>query len=103
MPEIRAKARRLKATLLLDLAPFAALKIAELVGARTALVIEVGDRKVRADIATKSLRKACVTLAEHGPEATVLVLQGELVGDRIDGAGLVAQVRVARAETEAVQ
>ena len=43
MPEIRATARRLKATLLLDLAPFAALKIAELVGARTALVIEVGD------------------------------------------------------------
>ena len=56
MPEIRAAARKLKVTTVLDPAPFAALKIAELVGARTQLVIDVGGRKLHADLNTKSLR-----------------------------------------------
>lgn len=96
MPEIRAAARKLKVTTVLDPAPFAALKIAELVGARTQLVIDVGGRKLHADLNTKSLRKACVTLAEHGQDVA-LVLQGVLVGDRLDEAGLEAPVKVKEA------
>jgi hypothetical protein len=93
MSEICAAARKLKATLVLDAQPFASLKIAELVGARTMLVIEVGGRYLRADLNTKSLRRALVTLAEHG-DATTLVLQGVLTAsDTLDEAGLSAQVR----------
>lgn len=95
--EIRTSARKLKCTLLLDPAPIAALKIADLVGARTVLSVEVAGRHLTADLNTKSLRKACVALAEHG-DATTLLLQGTLVGDRLDEAGLAAQVRAKASE-----
>jgi hypothetical protein len=93
MPEIRVAARRLKVSTALDPAPIAALRIVELTGSRTMLTIEVAGRKLRADIATKSLRKAYVTQAENGPDATILVLQGSLVGDRLEETGLSAQVK----------
>ena len=93
MPEIRTTARNLKASCALAPPPFAALKIAELTGARTPLSVAVGGRTIRADLNTKSLKRALVTLAEHGADSTVLVLQGVLVGDRLDEAGLSAQVR----------
>jgi L-2-hydroxyglutarate oxidase LhgO len=100
MSEIRTSARKLKATLVLDAQPLASLKIAELVGARTLLTIEVGGRHLKADLNTKSLRRALMTLAEHGPDAVTLVIQGVLTaGDRLDEAGLAAQVR---AKAEAV-
>lgn len=80
----------------------AAVKTAELTSARTKVVIHVSGRRLLADIATKSLRKACVTLAENGPEATMLVLQGVLTGgDSIDEAGLAATVKAKPAEVAA--
>jgi hypothetical protein len=40
-------------------------------------------------------------LAEHSLDDVALVIQGVLVGDRLEEAGLSAQVRVAQAETAA--
>ena len=53
MSEIRVSARMLKCTLLLDPAPLAALRIAELTAARTLLAVEVAGRRLKADLNTK--------------------------------------------------
>jgi hypothetical protein len=63
MTEIRTSTRKLKVTCVLDPAPIAALRIAELTAPRTVLTVEVGGRRLKADLNIKSLRKVCVTLA----------------------------------------
>jgi len=48
-----------------------------------------------ADIATKSLRRALAMIKEHGPDATVLLLQGVLgPDDQVLEAGLASQPKV---------
>jgi hypothetical protein len=57
-------------------------------------VIDVGDRKVSAQISAKSLKKALALIAEHGADKLAVILQGKLEeGDVIAEAGLVAQVK----------
>ena len=61
---------------------------------RTIITITVAGRTVSADLATKSIRKAHITLAEHGLNGVVCVLQGKLQGDNtLADAGLAAQVK----------
>jgi len=68
------------------------------------LRISLSDRKLTADIAAKSLRKAAVGDPRGGPRGIALILQGCLVeGDVI--AGLTAQpkaVKQAHAQDENV-
>ena len=81
--------------MLLDPAPFAAVTVPDGAPSRTDLAIAVGGRKVMANIATKGLRKALATVAEHGADGSVLLLQGVLsAGDVVDEAGLTAQPKV---------
>ena len=55
---------------------------------RVALRIRLPDRKISADIAAKSLRKAQTAIREAGAVAIAVVLQGSLVeGDMIAAAG----------------
>jgi hypothetical protein len=56
------------------------------------LRIRLPDRKLSADIAAKSLRKAQAAIRDAGADAIALVLRGCLVeGDVIAEAGLCAQ------------
>jgi hypothetical protein len=77
------------------LPPFMAQKaISDGAPARTEIAIAVGGRTVAADIATKSVRKVLKTIADQGPDRVVVIVQGVLAaGDRIEEAGLVAQVK----------
>ena len=95
MPSVRMTARKLKVTMLLDPEPFTSLQLADGAPSRTDLTIEVGGRKVTANVATKALRKSVATVAEHGAEGSVLLLQGVLTaGDVVDETGLTAQPKV---------
>jgi hypothetical protein len=94
--KVHTSARKLKATMVIDAAPLMALAISDGAPARTELVIAGGGRTVRADVATKSLRKVLKTLADNGPDKVVVIVQGVLAaGDRLEEAGLVGQVKAA--------
>ena len=98
--QVKATARKLKVTTLLDPAPFVELgPIADQAPARTLLTVEVGGRKVTADIATRSLRRAMLALRDYGPDGVVLMLQGVLAASgALEEAGLAAQVKAKPAE-----
>jgi hypothetical protein len=94
-PETRKNAmltgRALKVTILLDPVEVVAMRPG---GApRVTLAINVAGRKVSADIAAKSLRKAQTTIGEAGVDGVAVIVQGKLgPGDVVLEAGLVAQV-----------
>jgi hypothetical protein len=94
--KLTTTARKLKVTMMIDAAPFAALRaIPDTAPSRTELIIAVAGRTVTADIATKSVRKAVKTLTENGADKVVLIMQGVLCSDnRIEEAGITAQVKV---------
>jgi hypothetical protein len=94
--KLTTTARKLKVSLVIDAAPFAALRIPDDVP-RVEVTVTVGGRTVSADLATKSVKKAVKALADHGVDGVVLVLQGALSADnRIDDAGIVAQIKEAK-------
>jgi hypothetical protein len=94
--KLTTTARKLKVTIMIDAAPFVALRtVPDNAPSRTDVTVTVGDRTVSADLATKSVRKAVKTLIEHGTDNVVLILQGVLASnDRIEEAGITAQVKV---------
>jgi hypothetical protein len=94
--QLTTTARKLKVTMVLDAAPFAALgTIPDGTPARTEVTVTVGERIVTADLATKSVRKALKTLIENGADNVALILQGALgQNNRIEEAGITAQVKV---------
>ena len=75
--------RKLKATAFLDPEPFTALEITNTSPPRTMLHIAVGERLIRADVSTRSVRRALAALSEHGTDAVMLTLQGSLAGDQL--------------------
>jgi hypothetical protein len=93
--KLATTARKLKVTLVIDAAPLVALRaVPDNAPSRTDVSVTVGGRTVTADIATKSVRKVVKTLTDHGLDNVVVILQGVLVaGDRLEEAGLVAQVK----------
>jgi len=94
--KIATSARKLKVTAVIEAAPFARLHIPDTAPARTELVIKIDARLFSVDLATKSVRKAVKTLTESGADNVILLVQGVLTaGDRIEEAGLVANVKVA--------
>ena len=94
--KLATTARKLKVTMVLDAAPFAAPRaVPDNAPARIDITISVGGRAVSADLATKSVRKAVKTLTENGADNVVLILQGALgPNNRIEEAGITAQVKV---------
>ncbi|HEY2595333.1 MAG TPA: hypothetical protein VGK33_15685 [Chloroflexota bacterium] len=61
---------------------------------RVAIDIRLPDRRVSVDLNAKSVRKAVAAIGEHGPDGVSVIVQGKLVGDSIDDAGIVAQPKV---------
>jgi hypothetical protein len=90
-------ARAIKATISLDTAEIAMLKVRD-GQARTTLHIKVAGRNVAANISSKSLRKAIATITENGADKCVAVVQGKLErGDMVSEAGLVVQLKTPKA------
>ena len=83
---INVTARALKCTLVLDPTALAGATVPDGVP-RITLRVAVEKRTVTASIAAKSLRRAIATIAETGPDVA-LILQGKLVGETIEEAGL---------------
>jgi len=95
-------AKALKVTLVLDPAQLAEVIVPNGAGPQP-LRITIGERRVKAQISAKSLRKAVAMIAEHGAEKVVLLLQGKLVEDDvISECGLVAQLRAPRPSPDLV-
>jgi hypothetical protein len=93
--KIGTTSKKLKATMLIDAAPIAALRLSDNAPSRIDITVMVGGRAVTASIASKSLRKCTKVLADHGADNVAVILQGVLTaGDILDEAGLVAQVKV---------
>jgi hypothetical protein len=64
---------------------------------RVFLRVQLPDRTVTADIASKSLRKAQAAIRELGTDSVALILQGALAaGDKVVEAGLSAQAKAPR-------
>ena len=93
MPQQVMNARALKCTVVLDSAEVTQL-VAPDGTPRVVVAIQLPDRRVTADVAAKSVRRALATIAEHGPDGVSVIVQGKLVGDAITEAGIMAQPKV---------
>ena len=85
--------RALKCTVVLDPAEVALL-VAPEGKPRVVIDIRLPDRRVRVDVAAKSVRKVLSVIAEHGPDGVAVIVQGKLVADTLTEAGIVAQPKV---------
>lgn len=86
---IRLDIRALKVSVVLDPAAFAAAATA---GPPGVLDLHLPNgQAVKATINARSIRKSLTTIGELGAENVVMILQGRLVGDVIEEAGLSAQ------------
>lgn len=102
MPRVAATARKLKVTTVLDTAAFATMQLSDSAMPRSELTVNVNGRQFRADIATKSLRRVLASIAEHGADGVVVLIQGVLgTGDTISEAGLTAQPKAPAKATAA--
>jgi hypothetical protein len=91
-------ATKLKVTLVLKPAELLAVPTPE-GQARVVLQIKLPDRTVKADIATKSLRRAQAAIREAGADNVAIILQGTLAtGDILTEAGLSAQPRTPKTQ-----
>jgi hypothetical protein len=85
--------RAMKVTVVLDPAEVAQL-VAPDGQPRVAIDVRLPDRLVCADLAAMSVRRALATIAEHGPDAVSVIVQGKLVGESITEASNMAQPEV---------
>jgi hypothetical protein len=90
-------ARALKCTLTLQPSEIAAILTPPDVP-RIAIKIEVAGRVLQVSLAAKSVRRAAATIGEHGAENCACVLQGKLVGNAIEEAGLSCMPKTVKAE-----
>jgi hypothetical protein len=67
---------------------------------RTHLAVTCNGIVYRAEIATKSLRKAKMTIAASGAASVFVMVQGKLKGNEIIECGLVAQVKAPKQEVK---
>lgn len=87
---INLTGRALKVAIALDPVEMAKVSLSDN-QARVDLRVAAGNRLIRADVAAKAVRKAIAVIQEHGPDNVALILQGKLVADKVEEAGVVAQ------------
>jgi hypothetical protein len=90
-------ARALKCTIVLDPAEVAQI-VAPDGKPRTVIAIRLPDRRVSADLAAKSVRRAITMVREYGPEAVAAIVQGRLSGSQTAEAGLSVQPKEPKPE-----
>ena len=84
--------RRMKATMLLDPTPFAAMQhVVDSTPPWTVLTVELAGRTIQANIATRSLRRAVAAIRDHGADGLALTLQG----DDLTGSGALEEAHLA--------
>jgi hypothetical protein len=76
MPTLTAKA--IKVTVVLDPAAILTIAAPESGPPRLVLAIQTPDRTVRADLASKAIRRAQTIIREHTPDGTAVLVQGRL-------------------------
>ena len=97
-PTVNAK--RLKVTVVIDPAELAAVSAPD-GKPRVKLRIQLPDRRLVADIAAKSIRKAQAAISEHGADEVAVILQGVLLADDgVSEAGLSAQPKAPAGKKE---
>jgi hypothetical protein len=93
-------ARSIKATVVLEAADIARLKV--LPGtSRVALQVNVAGRALLAELNAKSVRKCIAAIEAAGQAGANVVLQGRLDGDQLLEAGIVAQPKAPKPAAEA--
>jgi len=98
--QLQLTARVIKTTILLDPAQLAGVVVPN--GLKTVpLKVIAAGRTLSAELNPKTLRRCLATIAEAGEAGVAVVLQGKLEGDRLAEAGIVAQVKMPKAEAAA--
>jgi hypothetical protein len=92
---LRLIGKALKVTAVVDPAVLAGL-VVPAGSAQTPVAVEAGGRAVKARLNSKTLRRAIAVIAEHGVDRVAVVVQGRLVGERLEEAGIIAQPKTPR-------
>jgi len=93
--------KNLKITAILDPAAVAIIPTPNGMS-KAALRITAGGRTYTAEVNMKPLRRCIAAIGEAGPDGVAIILQGKLVGDTIQEAGVIAQAKTPKpAATEA--
>ena len=89
---IMLTAKSIKATVVLDAAALLDVTVPNGSGP-VPFVITVGDQSVKGQFNAKTLRRAVTAVREAGAENVAVVVNGRLLGNRLEEAGIVAQPR----------
>jgi hypothetical protein len=88
---LQLAARSLKVTVVLPPAQLAGLDVPP--GPHLHFAIMIDGRRVTGQFNAKTLRRTVATIAEHRPENVAVIVQGTLASDRIEAAGISAQMK----------
>lgn len=100
--QLRLTARTIKATAVVPAEQLAAVQPAGVTGPQTAFAIAIGDgTHIRGAFNSKTLRRALAAIAELGADNVAVVVQGNLIGDRLEAAGISAQPKAMPPKVEA--
>jgi hypothetical protein len=89
---LKLTARSLKITLVVPAAQLAGVVVPN-GQPQIAFAVDVSGRTVSGQFNAKTLRRVVAAIAEHGLENVAVIVQGSLVGERIESAGITAQPR----------
>jgi hypothetical protein len=86
---LRLFGKALKVAVVVDPAVLAGLEVPH--RPQTPFTVEVGGRVLKGSLNSKTLRRTIATIAERGVDGVAVLVQGRLVGERLDEAGIAAQ------------
>ena len=95
---LRLIGKALKVTVVVDPAVLPGL-VVPAGSAQTPVAVEAGGRAVKTRLNSKTFRRAIAAIAEHGVDRVAVVVQGRLVGERLEEAGIIAQPKMPRKES----
>jgi hypothetical protein len=97
---LKLRAKTIKATIVLDPTELAGVVVPN-GQSRFPVAIVVAGKVLWAELNAKSLRRCVTTIAEAGPDAVSIIIQGKLVGDVIEEAGIAANPKQPKPQGEA--
>jgi hypothetical protein len=99
-PLISLSARAIKVTLVVDPQRLVGVVVPNGVARVPFAVAVAGNRVIRGQFNAKSARRAIAMLAEHGIDNVAVIIQGKLVGNEIEEAGIAVNVKAAEPASE---
>lgn len=97
-PLISLSAKAIKVTLVVDPQGLVGVVVPNGIARVPFAVTVAGNRVVRGQFNAKSARRAIAMLAEHGIDNVAVIIQGKLVGNEIEEAGIAVNVNVDRVD-----